>query len=350
MAWTLSSLAQELGLEYKGEDIAITGCNTLEDAEESDLSFLANLQYKKYLASSKAGAVVLNPEYKELYPNCLLSENPYLDFARAVNFFAPSQERFSGQSEMAYIHPDAQVAPDATVYPFVYVGANSIVESGCILYSSVYIGENVTIGKNSKLYAHVSVLAGCSIGEKVILQSGVVVGSDGFGFAQSRERLEKFPQIGKVVIEDNVEVGANSTLDRAALGETRVGKGSKIDNQVQIGHNVKIGENTVLVAQVGIAGSTSIGKNVILAGQVGVAGHLTIGDNCMIGAQSGINKSVKPGSVLTGSPAMEQNTYRRYTALKYRLPEIYKRLKNMESKLENLKYQHQGGGSNNERE
>jgi len=348
MNWTLSILAQKLGLQYKGEDVAITGCNTLEEAEENDLSFLANQKYKKCLEITRAGAIVLAPEYKELYQNCLLSDNPYLDFARAVQLFAPSEHAFSGQSELAYIDPDAQVSSDAIIYPFVYVGPNAVVHSGSTLCHGVYVGEGVTIGKNCRLWSNVSVLAGCSLGENVILQSGVVVGGDGFGFAQSDDKLEKFPQIGNVVIEDNVEIGANSTLDRAALGETRVGKGTKIDNQVQIGHNVKIGENSILVAQVGIAGSAVIGRNVILAGQVGVAGHLTIGDNCMVGAKSGINKSVKPNSVLTGNPAMEQNKYRRYATLKPKLPEIYKRLKNVETELEQLKTKLESGGNSNE--
>ncbi|MFW6415422.1 MAG: UDP-3-O-(3-hydroxymyristoyl)glucosamine N-acyltransferase, partial [Thermodesulfobacteriota bacterium] len=315
-----------------------------------DLSFLANPQYKKYLETTRAGAIVLSPEYKELYPNCLLSENPYLDFARVVQLFAPAQYTFTGQSELAYIHPDAEVSRDATVYPFVHVGPKAVVASGCILHHGVYVGENARIGKNCKLFSHVSVLAGCSLGENVTLHPGVVVGSDGFGFAQSDEKLEKFPQIGKVIIEDNVEIGSNSTLDRAALGETRVGKGTKIDNQVQIGHNVKIGENSILVAQVGIAGSVVIGKNVILAGQVGVAGHLTIGDNCMIGGQSGINKDIKPNSVLTGTPPMEQNKYRRYATLKTKLPEIYKRLKSVETELEQMKTKPKSGGSSNEGE
>ncbi|MCF8039539.1 MAG: UDP-3-O-(3-hydroxymyristoyl)glucosamine N-acyltransferase [Desulfohalobiaceae bacterium] len=344
MSWTTATVAAELGLEYKGTDQTLTGCNTLEKAGPSEISFLANSRYKHLAAATRAGTVILSPEHQDLVEECILSQNPYLDFARAVRLFAGSQEKFQGQSESAFVHPEARVHAEATLYPFVYVGSGARIEAGTVCFSGVYIGEDCRIGPDCRLYPQVTLMAGTVLGREVILHPGVVLGSDGFGFAQGDSLLEKIPQIGRVVIEDRVEIGANTTIDRAALDETRIGAGTKIDNQVQIGHNVQVGENSIIVSQVGISGSCKLGNNVILAGQVGLAGHIEIGDNCRVGAKSGVGKSLEPGTDVSGIPAFEHRKYLRSAGLYTRLPELYKRLKKLESEIKRLQKDPGDGG------
>lgn len=348
MSWKLSELAQELDLKWQGSDLEIVGCNTLEEASENEITFLANPKYKKKLSSTRAGAVVLAFEHASLFPCALISQNPYWDFGRVVQLFAQPEGSFTGISEQAFVHPQAQVADDVTIYPFVYIGSGSVIESGCFLFSGVYIGENCHLQENCILYPNVSLMSKTTLGQGVVLHAGVVIGSDGFGFAQSEDIREKIPQIGHVCIDDNVEIGANSTIDRATLGQTRVGRNTKIDNQVQIGHNVQIGPNSVLVAQVGIAGSTKIGQNVILAGQVGVAGHLEIGDNCRAGGKSGITKSLKPNSDVSGYPAIEHKTFLRLSVLQSKLPEMYERIKKLEKKINQVIARLRPGGINHD--
>lgn len=334
--WTISGLARELDLEFQGQDGELFGCNTLDKAGASELSFLANPKYLNAAARSKAGAVILAPEHADIVQNRLLSTNPYLDFARAVHFFAEVQGSFQGISDLAFIHPEAEIEEGVTLYPFVYVGRGARIASGTICFSGSYIGEDCQIGPNCRLYPQVSLMAGTILGREVVLHPGVVVGSDGFGFAQGDAYLEKVPQIGRVVIEDGVEVGANSTIDRAALDQTRIGAGTKIDNLVQIGHNVQMGEQCIIVSQVGVSGSCKLGRKVILAGQVGLAGHLEIGDNCRVGAKSGLGKSLKPGTDVSGIPAFEHRKYLRSAGLYARLPELYQRIKKLESGLAKL--------------
>ena len=345
MAWTLSALARSYGLTLQGEDREITGCNSLAEAGPSELSFLANPKYLKQLATTRAGAVILDPRYSDRYPACLLSQNPYFDFARVAHLFAPSEGFFQGRSEQAFIHPEAEVAEDATIYPLVTIGPRAVVASGCVLYSGVYVAEDCRIGPGCVLYPNVVLMSRTVLGRRVMLHAGVVIGSDGFGFASDDEQgLEKIPQVGKVVIEDEVDIGANTTIDRATLGETRIKKGTKIDNQVQIGHNVEVGQGSILVAQAGVAGSSKLGNQVILAGQVGVSGHLEIGDRAKIGAKSGINKNLQPDAEVTGYPAMEHRKFLRYAALQPRMPELYQRMKALEAEMEKIKSSLRGGG------
>lgn len=339
MKYRLSELAAFLKREFIGKDVEICGCNTLMDAKEGEISFLANPKYAKYLKSTRAGAVILEPSYASEVKNGIISDNPYLDFAKVVSLFAKEQGEFSGISELSYIHEDAKIAEDVVIYPYVYIGPRAKIGKKTKIFSGVYIGEDVSIGNKCTIYPNVVIMGGCEIGNRVILHPGVVIGSDGFGFAMGDEGREKFPQIGKVVIEDDVEIGSNSTVDRAALGETKIGKGTKIDNLVQIGHNVKIGANSVLVAQVGIAGSTNIGKNVILAGQVGVVGHLNIADGVIIGAKSGVPKDLKKKGIYSGSPIMEHNRFLRTCSVISKLPEIYKEFKQLKKKLDILEKQ-----------
>ena len=339
MKYRLSELAAFLKRKFIGKDVEISGCNTLMDAKDGEISFLANPKYAKYLKSTKAGAVILEPSYASDEKNCIISDNPYLDFAKVVSLFAKEQGEFSGVSELSHIHEDAEIAEDVVIYPYVYIGPRAKIGKKTRIFPGVYIGEDVFIGDECTIYPNVVIMGGCEIGNRVILHPGVVIGADGFGFAMGDEGREKFPQIGKVVIEDEVEIGANSTVDRAALGETKIGKGTKIDNQVQIGHNVKIGANSVIVAQVGVAGSTNIGNNVILAGQVGIVGHINIADGVIIGAKSGVPKDIKKKGIYSGIPIMEHSRFLRASSVIQKLPEIYKEFKQLKNKLDLLEKQ-----------
>lgn len=333
----LSEIARELGLSYDGRDKDITGVNTLRDASGTEISFLANPKYAADLATTEAAAVITAAAHPGR--DCLISANPYLDFARCVRLFAKDQGSFSGTSHLAWIHPEAEIAPDTTIYPFASIGAGTIVESGVRIFSGVYIGENCRIGKGTTIYPNCTLMAGTIVGERVIIHPGAVLGSDGFGFAGAPEGLTKFPQVGRTVIEDDVEIGANTTIDRAALGETRVGRGTKIDNLVQLGHNVRTGQNCILVAQVGIAGSTILGNGVVLAGQAGLGGHLHLGDGCRIGGKSGVNQNVPPGQDMSGYPAMPHGAFLRSAAVIPKLPEMKRRLGRLEKELAALREQ-----------
>jgi UDP-3-O-[3-hydroxymyristoyl] glucosamine N-acyltransferase len=337
MGWRLSQLAERFGLRHQGDDAEIRGVNTLEAAGSDEVAFLANPKYASLLDSTGAGAVILQAKHAGRVRTSLVSDNPYYDFARIARLFARPEGHHAGINEQSRIHPDARVASGATLYPGVHVGPRTSIGEGAVLFSGVYVAEDCRIGEGCILYPGVTVLSRTDIGRRVILHPGVVLGSDGFGFAQGPEGLEKVPQLGRVIVEDDVEIGANSTVDRAALGETRIGRGTKIDNLVQIGHNVHIGTDCVLVAQVGIAGSTRIGNRVVLAGQVGLSGHLEIGDDCRVGAQSGVSRSIPAGSDVSGSPAMDHRTFLRSAALQPKLPEMHSRLKKLESQLSDLR-------------
>ncbi len=334
----LSDIAKRLDLTLMGDDRDITGVNTLTEAGPTEVSFLANPKYESQLPDSKAAAVIATREYADKAPcPVLVSSQPYVDFARLVQIVAKPLGRFSGQSEQAFIHPGATVHPSVTIAPFVYIGDGAYVDEGTRLFPHVHVGEDCRIGKGCTIYPRVTLMDGTRVGNQVILHAGVVLGSDGFGFAQAAQGLEKFPQIGRVVIEDNVEIGANTTIDRAALGETRIGKGTKIDNLVQIGHNVQVGENSIIVAQVGIAGSTTLGRGVILAGQVGVAGHLSIGDGCRVAAKGGIHSSIPPQTDLGGGlPSIEYKKFLRTVTTIPKLPEMSKRLRRLEKEVARL--------------
>ncbi|NLW80213.1 MAG: UDP-3-O-(3-hydroxymyristoyl)glucosamine N-acyltransferase [Desulfovibrionales bacterium] len=333
----LSEIATQLNLPQRGADQEITGVNTLAEAAPSELSFLANPKYAAQLATTRAGALVVSEEQAPADRSCLISPNPYLDFARCVQLFAKAQGSFSGVSEMAFVHPEARIDPTATIYPFVYIGPGAIVGKNVQIFSGTYVGEDCLIGDDAVIYPNCTLMAGVRIGQRVILHAGVVLGSDGFGFAQAAGGMLKFPQIGRTVIEDDVEVGANTTIDRAALGETRVGQGTKIDNLVQLGHNVRVGRNCILVAQVGIAGSSSLGDGVILAGQAGIAGHIHLGDGCRIGAKSGVGQDVPPKQDMSGIPAMPHGTYLRASTIMPKLPEMKRRLSKLEKELASLR-------------
>lgn len=335
----LSAIASALGVTLQGEDKEISGVNTLAEATPSELTFLANAKYVGQLASTKAGAVLVAPEHALPGMTCLISASPYLDFARCVHLFAKPQGEFSGVSTMAFVHPGACIDSSASIAPFVYIGPEAVIGARVRIFSGSYIGERCVVEDDSIIYPNCSLMADTKVGKRVILHAGTVLGSDGFGFAQADSGMTKFPQIGCTIIEDDVEIGANTTIDRAALGETRVGQGTKIDNLVQLGHNVRVGRNCLLVAQVGIAGSTTLGDRVILAGQAGIAGHIHLGDGCRVGAKSGVGQDVPPGQDMSGIPAMPHGTFLRSSAIMPKLPELKRRVGRLEKELALLKTQ-----------
>jgi UDP-3-O-[3-hydroxymyristoyl] glucosamine N-acyltransferase len=331
----LRELAEKLGCELRGDgDVEVAGVAGIEQAGPGDVTFLANPRYASHLASTRASAVILSPGREAPVP-ALVTGQPYLAFTRAVAVLRPPARPEPG------VHASAQVDPTAVLGADVHVGALAVVGRGVrlgartTLHPHVVLYEGVEVGDDCVLHSGVQVREGCRLGNRVVVQNGAVVGGDGFGFARDEGgRYQKFPQVGIVVIEDDVEIGALTAIDRAALGETRIGRGTKLDNLVQVGHSVTIGEDSVLAGQVGIAGSTRIGSRVMLAGQVGVAGHLAIGDGAIATAQTGIPGSVDEGAVVSGSPAIENRAWLKASAVFARLPELLRRLRELERKVE----------------
>lgn len=337
MTQKLSALAAMLGLEHRGADMEIRGVNTLELAQNHELSFLANAKYAPLLSSTTAGAVIVEERYAEQVENALISNNPYLDFAKALSVFAKPQGEFTGISEQAFIHETAELGEGCTIYPFAYIGARVKLGKSVKIFPGCYVGEDCAIGARTILYPNVTIMGGAVIGSDVVAQPGAVLGSDGFGFAPTEHGLVKIPQTGNVAVGDNVEIGANTAIDRAVLNSTSIGNGVKIDNLVQLGHNVEVGAHSVLVSQVGISGSTKVGEKVTIAGQAGISGHLEIGDGVTIGPQTGVAKNIPAGATMGGTPAMERGTFMRTLAVIPKLPELSKRVKQLEKELDALK-------------
>jgi len=339
---TLSELAGLLGAVVVGDgSIEIHGVTGIQEAGPGDLTFLANPKYEKYLAETSASAVIVSPDYRarceELGKPALVVENPYSAFASAVTtYLEPSLGLPRGVHPTAVVDEAAEIGREAAVGAHVVVAAGARLGDRVVVHPGAYIGTDVTVGADSIVYPNATIRRGSAIGERVIIHSGSVIGSDGFGFARETEGHRKIPQVGNVVIEDDVEVGANACIDRATVGTTRIGRGTKIDNLVQIGHNVRIGEGSIVVAQVGISGSTRLGRNVVLGGQVGVAGHIEIGDGVMVGAQSGVTRSVPNGEVVSGYPARRHSLSKRLYACLQRLPSLFERTRDLERRIGKL--------------
>jgi len=290
-------------------------------------------KYARLAQESRAGALIVPPGLQEVGKPVIVSENPYLAFARILTLFTEKPRKPMGVSRDAHLGSSVQLGQEVSIHPRVYVGEGAVLGERVTLHPGVYVGDGVLIGDDTLIYPNVTILERCIIGKRVIIHSGTVVGSDGFGFAQEGNRHVKIPQTGIVQIDDEVEIGANCTIDRATMGKTWIQRGVKIDNLVQVAHNVVLGEDTIVVAQVGISGSVRVGRNVILAGQVGVAGHLEIGDGVRVGAQSGIAKSVPPGHAVSGSPAIAHQDWLRNCHIISRLPEFRKRVMELEKRL-----------------
>ncbi len=335
----LKEIAEKIGGKLVGpSDLEIIGPAKIDEAGPDEITFLSNQKYKKFLQETKAAAILLDKEIEGLEIPYILVDNAYVAFVFTLNLFNTQQEsEFSGVSEKAIVNDSAHIGKNVTIAPNVYIGANVQIGDNTVIHPGTVIYRDVKIGNDCLLYSNISIRDNCVIGNRVILQNGCVIGSDGFGFAPVGDKYQKIPQLGNVVIEDDVEIGANTTIDRATLGSTLIEKGTKIDNLVQLAHNVTIGENTVIVSQVGIAGSSKVGKHVTLSGQVGVAGHLKIGDNAVIAAQSGISKDVPEGSILFGSPALPIMQQKRIDVSLRHLPDMNKKLHALENEIIELK-------------
>lgn len=345
MTFTLAELASRVGGEFTGDGrLVLSRVAPLEDAGPGDVSFFSNRKYRHAFEASRAGAVVVEPgEDVPAGRTVLRAKNAYLAFARISTLFHPPVEAVPDVAPQAFVHPSARIDASAEVMPFAYVGAEAQVGARCILFPGAYVGPGARLGDDCVLWPNAVVRDRCTLGDRVVLEPGCVVGSDGFGFAFDAEgeagsgpRHFKVPQVGTVVVEDDVELGANACVDRATLGTTRIGKGAKIDNLVQLAHNVEVGPLSILVGQVGVAGSSKLGAGVIAAGQVGIVGHVRIGDGAKLLAQAGITNDVEAGAVVSGSPQRPHAEWLRVEAALSRLPELVKRVRELEKKVEEL--------------
>jgi UDP-3-O-[3-hydroxymyristoyl] glucosamine N-acyltransferase len=326
----LGEIAATLGarLENGSPETEITGVAGIEEAGAGQITFVANPKYAGAARTTKAAAVIVAEDFPAANTALLRSRNPYLDFARAIELFYRPPKYAVGIHSTAVVHPSAKIGKNASIGPYVVVDEDVQIGKNCVLLAHAVIYRGARIGNNFLAHAHAVVRENCRLGDNVTLQNGVVIGGDGFGFAKDNEgRWRKIVQSGPAVLEDDVEVQANACVDRASIGETRVGKGTRIDNLVQVGHGSRVGNNTLLCAQVGLAGSTEVGDNVILAGQVGVAGHCKIGDGVIATAQSGIPNDVPAGKVVSGYPAIDNKLWLRCVAVFNRLPELMKRVR-----------------------
>ena len=334
----LHVIAQRLGCRLEGDGtIEISRVTGIEDAGPGDLTFFANPKYAAELRATRASAVIAGEKADGVPCAVLRAPNPYLTFARALELFSEAWRPPAGVHEHALVDASAAVAPDASIGPFVVVGARARIGARTIVHAHTVIGRETAIGDDCVIHARVSIRERVTIGHRVVVQDGAVIGSDGFGFAKAADGTHhKIPQVGGVVIEDDVEIGANTAIDRPAVGETRIRAGAKIDNLVQIAHGVTVGRNAVLAGQVGIAGSSTVEDNVTLAGQVGVAGHITIGKGTVATAQTGIPNSVDPGSFISGYPAISNRDWLKSSAVFRKLPELRKQLADLAKRLTDL--------------
>jgi UDP-3-O-[3-hydroxymyristoyl] glucosamine N-acyltransferase len=311
----------------KGDpSVEISGVAPCDTARKGEITYIRSKKYVSLLESTAASAIITPFGVVSDKKDLLWVENPQLAFAKILALYHERPYQATAIHKAAFVSPTATVGKEVSIGPFSAIGENSVLGDRVVVHSGVSIGSNTTVGDDTVIHANVSIYDGTTIGRRVILHSGVVIGSDGFGYVRDGETHFKIPQVGGVTIEDDVEIGANSTVDRATLGQTIIKRGVKIDNLVQVAHNVVIGENSIIVAQVGIAGSTRLGRHVILAGQVGVADHIEIGDNVIVGAQAGVGKNIDANQILQGSPSMPQKDFLRSSILIPRLPHIKRTL------------------------
>ncbi|MFZ5516754.1 MAG: UDP-3-O-(3-hydroxymyristoyl)glucosamine N-acyltransferase [Candidatus Zhuqueibacterota bacterium] len=335
MELSLAEIAQIVSGSFEGDgSVKIRNVAKIEEAVAGEITFISNPKYARFIETTNASAVLVGKDFPATDKTIIRTENPYFSFLKILRLFHPPAGIVPrGIHPTAVIEDSATIGADAHIGALVYVGSNCIIGKNVTLHPGVIISSNVQIGDNTLIYANVSVRENIRIGSKVIIHSGTVLGSDGFGFAREGQEYHKIPQVGTVVIEDDVEIGANCSIDRATLGQTVIRKGAKLDNLIQIAHNVEVGENTVIAAQTGISGSTKIGRNNIIGGQVGFVGHIETGENVTIGAQSGVSKSLPANSVYFGYPARPIMQAKREEAALRRLPELLKRISELEEKL-----------------
>ena len=341
MEFTAEQIASVIGGKIEGDkDAKVRTFAKIEEGVEGAISFLSNPKYTHYIYDTKSSVVIVNEDVElegTVAPTLIRVKNAYESIAQLLQIYEASKPKKTGVSPQAYISPTAKLGKDCYVGPFACIGEGTVIGDGCQIYPHAVVGDNVKMGNGCILYPNTTVYQGCKIGNNVTLHAGSVIGADGFGFAPNVDGYDKIPQIGIVTIEDNVEIGANTCVDRSTMGSTVIRKGVKLDNLVQVAHNVEIGENTVMSAQVGIAGSTKVGSWCMFGGQVGIAGHITIGDKTFLGAQSGVPGSLKGGEELIGTPPMNPRNYFKSQAIFRRLPDMYKELEALKKTIEELK-------------
>ena len=338
MRISVKEIAELVGGEIFGApDTMITGISGIKEARQGDITFLANVKYASLADKTCASAVITARDAAYSGKPLIKTDNPSLAFVRVANLFFPQNPGHpKGISSLAFISPKAKIGKNINIGPFAIIEDEAVIGDGAIIYGNVYIGCGARIGKNSLVYPHASIREKIEIGERVIIHCGAVIGSDGFGFVAVSGIHEKIPQTGTVVIEDDVEIGANVTIDRARFDKTVIGKGTKIDNLVQIAHNVVIGKNCIIVAQAGISGCTVVGDGATIAGQAGIVGHITIGDNAIVAAQAGVTKPVAANTMVSGYPAREHSQAMKAYACVQGLPGLYKKIKELQDKVNEL--------------
>lgn len=341
MEFTAKQIADFVGGRVEGDiNASVHTFAKIEEGTEGAISFLSNPKYTHYLYDTKSSVVLINEDVKlerSVKATLIRVKDAYECIAKLLQLYESSKPRKTGVHSLACISPKALIGKDCYIGPFVYIGDNVRIGDGCQIYPNSVIEDNVSLGDNCLIYANVSIYHDCKTGNNVTIHSGSVIGADGFGFAPNQDGYDKIPQIGIVKIEDNVEIGANSCVDRSTMGQTIIRKGVKIDNLVQVAHNVEIGENTVMSAQVGIAGSTKVGSWCMFGGQVGLAGHITVGDKTFLGAQSGVPGNIKGNEKLIGTPPMEPHMYFKSQAIFRKLPELYKQIAELQKQVDELK-------------
>jgi len=337
MAFTAAQIAAHLQGEVVGNgEVQLTGFAPAKAARPGDLTFAENAQYMEAARQSAASAILVDADYPAGDKTLIKVKNARVAFARVLPLFFPERRPAPGVHPTAVVAAGAKVDPAAAIGPYCVVGDGAVIGAGVILESHVHVGEGAQVGAECRLFPHVTLYPGVQLGQRVRVHAGTVIGSDGFGYVLDEGRHLKVPQIGTVIIHDDVEIGANVTIDRGALGPTVIGRGTKIDNLVQIAHNVTIGEHCIIVAQVGIAGSTSLGNYVVLAGQVGIAGHLKIGNQVTVAAQSGVMHDIPDGQKWLGSPAQPDRQTKRQLIAITQLPDLIRRVRELEQRLESM--------------
>lgn len=341
MEFTAKQIAQYIGGKIEGdENASVSTFAKIEEGTTGSISFLSNPKYTHYIYDTKSSIVLIDEQLELEHPvstTLIRVKNAYESVAKLLQLYESAKPRKTGIDPLASVAPTAQVGEDVYIGAFAYVGDHAVIGNHTQIHPHAVVAEHVTIGEDCIVYPHTTVYHHCKVGNRVILHAGSVIGADGFGFAPSEQGYDKIPQIGIVTIEDDVEIGANTCVDRSTMGSTYIRKGVKLDNLVQIAHNTDIGENTVMSAQVGVAGSTKIGQWCMFGGQVGVAGHISIGNKVFLGAQSGVPGSIKDNQQLIGTPPMPQKPYFRSHAIFRKLPELYRQINELQTELDSIK-------------
>jgi UDP-3-O-[3-hydroxymyristoyl] glucosamine N-acyltransferase len=344
MEFNAQQIAHVLAGKIDGNpEVKVRSFSKIEEGKEGTLTFLSNMKYSSFIYETKASIALVNEDFspdKELPVTLTLIRvpNAYAALAQLLNLVEQAKTKKQGIEPMSFVSHSAKI-PEKNIYvgAFAYIGENVELGENAAIYPNAYIGDNVVIGENTIIYSGVKIYEGCRVGKNCIIHAGAVIGSDGFGFAKEGEIYNKIPQLGNVIIEDDVEIGANTTIDRAVMDSTIIQKGVKLDNLIQVAHNVEIGENTAMAAQVGISGSTKVGKNCIIGGQVGLGGHIKIEDNVSIGAQAGIISNIESGRSIIGSPAINVKDFFRSSIIFPKLPDMYRQIHQLQKELEALK-------------